>query len=56
LEKGWGTFSDAQFNEVLRSAYGRVGDELTQNSDLVQKIAETLRLEYKKPSTEPPRF
>jgi hypothetical protein len=55
LEKGWGTFSDAQFNEVLRSAYGRVGDELTQNSNLPQRIADTLGLTYKKPE-DPGRF
>ncbi len=56
LQNGWGTFNDAQFNEVLRSAYGRAGDELTQNSNLVARIAETLGLQYKKPDEGGGRF
>lgn len=58
LERDFATFNDAQFNEVLRSAYGRAGDQLIEGSDLVQKIAESLGLDYKKPE-EPgvgPRF
>lgn len=55
LEKDFGTFNDSQFNEVLRSMYGRAGDQIVEGSDLVEKIAETLGLEYKKPE-EPGRF
>jgi intein/homing endonuclease len=55
LEADFGTFNDSQFNEVLRSAYGRVGDQLVEGSDIVQKIAEILGLEYKRPE-EPGRF
>jgi hypothetical protein len=55
LERDFATFNDAQFNEVLRAAYGRAGDELVQNSDLVPKIADNLKLEYKK-AAEPGRF
>jgi hypothetical protein len=49
LQKDFGTFNDAQFNEVLRSAYGRTGDQLVEGSNLVEKVAETLGLEYQKP-------
>jgi len=58
LERDFATFNDSAFHEVLRSAYGRVGDQLTEGSDLVQKIADNLGLDYKKPE-EPgvgPRF
>ena len=49
LERDFATFNDAQFNEVLRSVYGRSGDQLAENSDIVEKIAERLGLEYSKP-------
>jgi len=58
LERDVATLNDAQFNEVLRSAYGRAGDQLIEGSDLVEKIAESLGLTYSKPE-EPgvgPRF
>jgi hypothetical protein len=58
LERDFGTFNDSAFHEVLRSAYGRVGDSLTEGSNLVEKIAENLGLDYSKPE-EPgvgPRF
>ena len=58
LERDFATFNDSAFHEVLRSAYGRVGDSLTEGSNLVEKIAENLGLEYSKPE-EPgagPRF
>jgi len=55
LEADFGTFNDSQFNEVLRSAYGRVGDQLVEGSDIVQKIADVLGVDYKKPE-EPGRF
>jgi len=49
LKKDFGTFNDAQFNEVLRSAYGRAGDQIVEGSNLVEKITGTLGLEYSKP-------
>ena len=49
LERDFATFNDAQFNEVLRSVYGRTGDQLAENSNIVDKIAERLGLEYSKP-------
>jgi hypothetical protein len=49
LERDFATFNDAQFNEVLRSVYGRSGDQLAENSNIVEKIAEQLGLEYSKP-------
>jgi hypothetical protein len=55
LERDFATFNDAQFNEVLRSMYGRAGDQLVENSDFVEKLSERLGLEYSKPE-EPGRF
>lgn len=49
LQNDFGTFNDAQFNEVLRSMYGRAGDQIVEGSNLVEKISETLGLDYKKP-------
>ena len=50
------TLNDATFNEVLRGIYGDVGRELAENSDAVQKIAETLNLKYEKPAEDEGRF
>lgn len=55
LERDFGTFNDAQFNEVLRAIYGRVGDQLAEHSDVAEKIADTLKLTFEKPA-EPGRF
>ena len=52
LMKDLFTVQDSTFNEVLRSAYGRVGDQLVENADLVEKIATNLGLTYKKPEEE----
>lgn len=49
LKRDFATFNDAQFNEVLRSLYSRSGDQLVENSDIVDKIAEQLGLDYAKP-------
>jgi hypothetical protein len=49
LQRDFATFQDAQFNEVLRSAYGRTGDQLVEGSNLVAQVAETLGLDYAKP-------
>lgn len=56
LERDFGTFNDAQFNEVLRSVYGRSGDQLAENSNIVEKIAGTLGLDYSKPQEGMGRF
>lgn len=52
LEHDLMTIQDATFNEVLRSAYSRAGDQLVENSDLVAKLAEALGVEYEKPAEE----
>jgi len=52
LEKDLFTIQDSTFNEVLRSAYGRAGDQLIDNSDMVEKIASNLGLTYEKPQEE----
>lgn len=58
LKRDVATLNDAQFNEVLRSAYSRAGDQLLEGSDLMEKIAKSIGVEYEKPE-EPgvgPRF
>jgi len=47
-----GTINDATFNEVLRGAYGRVGEGLVEGSDLTEKIAANIGLQYTKPKEE----
>jgi hypothetical protein len=49
LQRDFGTFNDAQFNEILRSLYGRVGDQLAENTDFVEMVATRLGLTYNKP-------
>jgi hypothetical protein len=48
LEKDLFTLNDSVFNEVLRSVYSRVGDSLAENSNVAEKLAEVLGLEYEK--------
>jgi len=58
LKRDVATLNDAQFNEVLRSAYSRAGDQLLEGSDLMEKIAKSIGVAYEKPE-EPgvgPRF
>lgn len=52
LQRDAMTLNDASFNEVLRGAYGSAGQMLAENTNIVQKLAEVLRLEYKKPKAE----
>jgi len=52
LLRDFGTINDATFNEVLRGAYSRVGEGLVDGSDLTEKVAENLGLQYKKPVEE----
>jgi hypothetical protein len=49
LQRDLFTVNDASFNEVLRAIYGRVGDSITDNSDVVEKIAQALALKFVKP-------
>lgn len=46
------TVNDAQFNRVLEGMYSRLGDQLAENTDAVQKIAERLGLQYVAPKEE----
>ncbi len=50
------TFNDSKFNDVLGGIYSEAGRALAENSDVVQKIAETLGLKYAKPQAEEGRF
>jgi hypothetical protein len=52
LENDFATFNDANFNEVLRTLYGRLGDVLAENTDIAERIAKTLGLEYEAPKPE----
>ena len=46
LEQDFGTFNDATFNEVLRSAYSSIGAKLADDSDLTEVIAKRLGVKY----------
>tara|TARA_Y100000310_G_scaffold194428_2_gene194439 strand:+ start:27843 stop:29702 length:1860 start_codon:yes stop_codon:yes gene_type:complete len=52
LERDFGTFNDATFNELLRSLYSRAGDQIVENSDFVEKMAEQVGANYNKPKEE----
>ena len=52
LERDFGTFNDATFNELLRSLYSRAGDQIVENSDFVEKMAEQIGTNYNKPKEE----
>ena len=56
LQKDFATFNDAQFNEVLRGLYGRMGDALAENTDIAEIIAKRLGLEYEEKKEEEGRF
>lgn len=49
LERDFGTFNDATFNELLRSLYSRAGDQIVENSDFVERMADTIGVRYEKP-------
>lgn len=46
------TLNDSSFNEMLRSLYSKVGDQLVDGSDVVEKIAAHLGLAYEKPKAD----
>jgi hypothetical protein len=50
LERDMWTMNDSQFNEVLRGIYGEAGRMLAENSEVIEKIAANLGLEYKPPA------
>ena len=50
------TLNDSTFNEVLRGIYTEAGRNLAENSDVVERIAEYLKLKYKKPDEGGGRF
>jgi len=52
LLRDFGTLNDATFNEVLRGAYSRVGEGLVEGSNLTEKVASGLGLQYTKPVEE----
>lgn len=56
LLKDMFTVKDATFNEVWRSFYSRIGDELAENSDGIFKVADSVGLNYTKPQEEGGRF
>jgi len=52
LKKDLFTLNDAMFNEVLRGIYTKVGDMLVEGSDITERIATHLGVEYAKPKEE----
>ena len=56
LERDMWTMNDSQFNEVLRGIYGEAGRMIAENSEVIEKIAENLGLNYEKPAEEGGRF
>jgi hypothetical protein len=50
------TPNDALFNEVLRAMYSKIGDALVDGSNVTEKVATQLNLEYKKPDEGGGRF
>jgi len=56
LQRDAFTFNDATFNEVLRGIYSGAGNQLAENSDVVEIIARNLGLKYEKPKEEGGRY
>jgi hypothetical protein len=50
LERDMWTMNDSQFNEVLRGIYGEAGRMIAENSEVIEKIAANLGLEYVAPA------
>ena len=46
LERDMWTLNDSQFNEVLRGIYGEAGRMISENTGVVEQIAENLGLKY----------
>jgi len=56
LERDRWTVNDSSFNELFRSIYSRVGDSLSENSDVAEILAANLGLRYEKPEQGGGRF
>lgn len=56
LKRDLFTLNDPTFNEVLRSIYSRVGDSISENSDIADKLSNYLGLDYEKPEEGGGRF
>ena len=54
LKKHLFTIKDPTFNEMMRTIYTDIGSKLSENTDLVQRIASDLGLDYKEPEEEDP--
>ena len=50
LERDMWTLNDSQFNEVLRGIYGEAGRMIAENSEVIEKIAINLGLDYTAPA------
>jgi len=56
LQRDLFTLNDSSFNEVMRSVYSEVGRALAESSDVAQKVAESMGLEYEKKDDGGSRF
>jgi len=56
LKRDMWTMNDSQFNEVLRGIYGEAGRMIAEGSDVIEKIAASLDLDYEAPAEEGGRF
>ncbi|MEL7339656.1 MAG: hypothetical protein AAGM67_04150, partial [Bacteroidota bacterium] len=56
LEADAFTYKDANFNELWRSLYSRIADDLAQNSNATQKVVDLLGLDYTEPEEGGGRF
>jgi hypothetical protein len=50
------TQNDPIFNELTRAMYSALGQMLAENSDAAERVAKTLGINFKKPSTDQGRF
>jgi len=53
IERDMFTVNDAVFNEVMRGIYSAVGQKVADESDVMQKICDYLKLTVKAPPAEP---
>tara|TARA_X000000950_G_scaffold114497_1_gene143972 strand:- start:346 stop:2031 length:1686 start_codon:yes stop_codon:yes gene_type:complete len=56
LQRDLFTLNDSSFNEVMRSIYSEVGRSLAENSDVAQKVAENMGLNYQEKDDGGSRF
>lgn len=52
IERDMFTVNDATFNEVIRGLYGEAGRGLAENTNIVQKLAEYMKLKMNEPAAE----